>query len=91
MTLDPPTASQSSVWLITAVIELKKQRIKTQMNSELNVKDWVAMFRDIGMDEAKMKQWHSLFEARHPAGHQKFLEWLGLKRDEIDRIRTKSK
>ncbi len=46
------------------------------------------MFRDIGLDQAKMKQWHSLFEARHPNGHQSFLEWLGLKPDEIDRIRS---
>ncbi|HWQ92416.1 MAG TPA: hypothetical protein VN673_12140 [Clostridia bacterium] len=61
------------------------------MNKQLNVNDWVAMFRAIGLDQAKMEQWHSLFEARHPAEHQKFLEWLSLKPDEIDRIRTKSK
>ena len=61
------------------------------MNKQLDVDDWVAMFRDIGLDPAKMQQWHSLFEARHPAGHQSFLEWLGLKPDEIGRIRAKSK
>lgn len=61
------------------------------MNKQVNVNDWVAMFRDIGLDQAKMEQWHGLFEARHPAGHQKFLEWLGLKPDEIDHIRAKSK
>lgn len=58
------------------------------MKNNVNVNDWIAMFRDIGLDQAKMKQWHSLFEARHPNGHQSFLEWLGLERDEIDRIRS---
>jgi len=61
------------------------------MNKKINVNDWVAMFRDIGLDEAQMHKWHELFEARHPADHQKFLEWLGLKPDEIDRIRSKSR
>ena len=61
------------------------------MNKQVNVHDWVAMFRDIGLDQAKMQQWHNLFEARHPAGHQCFLEWLGLNLDEIDRIRAESK
>lgn len=61
------------------------------MNKPVNVSDWVGMFRDIGLDQAKMEQWHRVFEARHPASHQSFLEWLGLKPDEIDRIRAKSK
>ncbi len=60
------------------------------MKREITVSDWVAMFREIGLDEAKMEQWHRLFEARHPAAHQDFLEWLGLKPDEIARIRAKS-
>lgn len=61
------------------------------MNKQVNVNDWIAMFRDTGLEQAQMEKWHSLFEARHPAGHQSFLEWLGLKPDEIDRIRAKSK
>jgi hypothetical protein len=61
------------------------------MNKTLKAENWVAMFRDIGLDQAQMAKWHSLFEARHPAEHQEFLEWLGLKPDEIDRIRVKSK
>ena len=65
----------------------KQQKMKMQVN----VNQWVAMFRDIGLDDAKMEQWHRLFEARHPAGHQAFLEWLGQNPEEIDRIRTKSK
>jgi hypothetical protein len=61
------------------------------MNKDINVTDWVALFRDIGLDEAQMERWHKLFETRHPVGHQRFLEWLGLKPEDIDRIRGKSR
>jgi hypothetical protein len=36
-----------------------------------------------------MEQWHRLFERENPAGHQSFLEWLGLPADRISEIRTK--
>ena len=61
------------------------------MNNQVNVTEWVAMFREIGLDHARMEQWHKLFETRHPAAHQSFLEWLGLKREEIAQIRANSK
>ncbi len=60
------------------------------MKKEVGVKEWTAMFREIGLDRAKMEQWHKVFEARHPAGHQSFLEWLGLPAKRIDRIRAAS-
>ncbi len=61
------------------------------MKNGPSINEWVAMFREIGLDKAQMEKWHGLFEARHPAGHQSFLEWLGLKTEEIDRIRAKSR
>jgi len=61
------------------------------MKNHVNVKEWVAMFREIGLDEAQMHRWHKVFETRHPDGHQGFLEWLGLKSEDIDRIRLESK
>jgi hypothetical protein len=61
------------------------------MSNLVSVSEWVALFREIGLDEAKMKQWHQVFEARHPAGHQSFLEWLALPPKEIDRIRAESR
>ncbi len=64
---------------------------RTNMNQQINVNDWVAMFREIGLNDAQMEKWHKLFEARHPADHQRFLEGLGLKPDEIDRIRAQSR
>jgi len=61
------------------------------MQKQVNVDQWVAMFRDIGLDEARMHQWHKLFETRHPDGHQGFLEWLGLTPEDIARIRADSR
>jgi hypothetical protein len=61
------------------------------MNKNITVNDWTAMFREIGLDQARMQQWHKVFETHHPAGHQSFLEWLGLPPKEIDGIRAASK
>ena len=61
------------------------------MKNHVNVTEWVAMFEEIGLDHAQMERWHKVFEARHPNGHQSFLEWLRLKPEEIDRIRSKSR
>ena len=57
------------------------------MNQHVTVTQWVAMFREIGLDDAAMKRWHDLFETRHPEAHQEFLEWLGLPPAEVERIR----
>ena len=61
------------------------------MKKNVNVNEWVAMFREIGVDEAKSERWHRLFEARHPDAHQGFLEWLGFKPEEIAEIRARFK
>lgn len=61
------------------------------MKNQINVNDWVAMFQEIGLDHAQMQKWHKLFESRHPAAHQGFLEWLQLTPEEIDRVRQKSR
>ncbi len=58
------------------------------MKNHVNVEQWVALFEEVGLDEGKRDQWHRLFERRHPAGHQSFLEWLGFKPEEIDKIRA---
>ena len=61
------------------------------MKNQVKVNDWVAMFQEIGLEHAQMDRWHKVFETRHPAGHQSFLEWLGLKAEDIDRIRSQSR
>lgn len=57
-------------------------------NDVMNKEKWVLLFREIGLDEATMRQWHQAFEARYPDGHQAFLEWLNISDEEIGRIRA---
>ena len=61
------------------------------MKSELSVEAFKQMFREVGLDEAAMKKWHRVFEARHPNSHQSFLEWLGLSPVQIDKVRAESR
>ncbi|MCU7807801.1 MAG: hypothetical protein KZQ73_08045 [Candidatus Thiodiazotropha sp. (ex Semelilucina semeliformis)] len=57
-------------------------------SNNVNKEQWVAMFRDIGLDDATMKKWHQTFETRNPEGHQEFLEWLSIPNSEITEIRS---
>jgi hypothetical protein len=61
------------------------------MSKNVNVNEWVAMFQEIGLNKAQMEKWHKVFEARHPEGHQSFLQWLGLPAEEVAQIRAKYK
>lgn len=60
------------------------------MKANVTVEEWVARFKSIGLDQAAMEKWHRLFEQENPAGHQSFLEWLGLPAARISDIRAKS-
>jgi crotonobetainyl-CoA:carnitine CoA-transferase CaiB-like acyl-CoA transferase len=59
------------------------------MSANVTVEEWVARFKAIGLDQAAMETWHRLFEQENPAGHQSFLDWLGLPADRIAEIRSK--
>lgn len=48
---------------------------------------WIELFREAGLTDKTMQTWHTLFEARHPEDHQRFLEWLGIPENEISAIR----
>lgn len=61
------------------------------MKQNVNVDQWTDLFASINLSEATMHRWHELFEARHPEGHQGFLEWLGLDQAKIGRIRQCSR
>ncbi len=61
------------------------------MQRHVSKEDWVAMFREIGLDDEAMNAWHRLFESRHPEGHEDFLRWLGLSPEQIARIRANSR
>lgn len=56
--------------------------------SEFGVDQWVELFGEVGLDQAKRRQWHHLFEQRHPEAHQSFLEWLGLDEARIEEVRN---
>jgi hypothetical protein len=58
------------------------------MKNHVNVDEWVAMFEEIGLDEAKRMRWHKLFEARYPDAHQGFMEWLGISPEDIASYRA---
>lgn len=58
------------------------------MKQTVTVEEWVQRFRAIGLDDAAMVKWHRLFEEENPAGHQSFLEWLGLPEERIASIRS---
>ncbi|MDD2271256.1 MAG: hypothetical protein PHP95_06050 [Desulfuromonadaceae bacterium] len=60
------------------------------MKPTVTVEEWVSRFKAIGLDQAAMEKWHRLFEQENPAGHQSFLEWLGLPAEKISDIRTTS-
>lgn len=60
------------------------------MSAKVSVEEWVARFKAIGLDLTAMETWHRLFEQENPAGHQSFLEWLGLPVEKISDIRAKS-
>lgn len=60
-------------------------------NTNMTKTQWVELFRETGLDEAIMRQWHRLFEQRHPAQHQAFLESLGIGDEEIALIRQHSR
>ena len=57
-------------------------------NEVMDKEKWVLLFREIGLDDATMTQWHQAFESRYPDGHQAFLQWLSIPADDIDRIRA---
>ena len=60
------------------------------MQNAINKHQWVALFEALGLDPAAMMRWHTLFESRHPDGHQAFLEWLGLPPEEIAAVRRRA-
>lgn len=52
---------------------------------------WVALLAAAGLDEAGMHRWHAEFERLAPAGHQDFLNALGIVEAEVRTIREWSR
>ncbi|QSH41027.1 hypothetical protein P0136_10175 [Lentisphaerota bacterium ZTH] len=49
--------------------------------------NWVAMFKEIGLTEDQMNNWHCIFEKQYPDDHKEFLKWLGIDDNEITKIK----
>jgi len=68
------------------ILALLRNRRKFKMG-KINKDQWVAMFRETGLSEAQMENWHRIFEKHSPEGHQEFLEYLNIPKNEIQSIR----
>ena len=61
------------------------------MDKKIDVNQWRAMFREVGLDESRMARWHKVFERENPESHKSFLEWLGLSPQDIEKVRASSR
>lgn len=88
--LDLFIGSRFTLEIVTAmtILIFDDERSRT-MKNKVTVEEWVGRFRAVGLDDAAMETWHRLFERENPAGHQGFLEWLGLPEEKITTIRAK--
>jgi hypothetical protein len=52
---------------------------------------FVALLNGAGVSDSQKQRLHALFEQRHPAAHQGFLEFLGLPAQAIRDIRERAR
>jgi DNA-binding transcriptional MerR regulator len=72
---------QSTIVALLQQPELLEKKMVTKQR-------WVEIMQASGFSEADMIKWHQNFEKMEPQEHQKFLESLGIKEDEISKIRS---
>ncbi len=73
------------------VVELLKQKQLRQGVDMISKERWVEIMRAAGFQDEDMHNWHKQFEKMEPEAHQEFLESLGIKPDEIKKIREWSR
>jgi DNA-binding transcriptional MerR regulator len=73
------------------IVELLKQKPLQQGAEMINKERWVEIMRAAGLKEQDMHNWHVQFEKMEPEAHQEFLESLGIKAPEIQKIREWSR
>ncbi len=73
------------------ILELLKQKQLQQGAEMISKNRWVEIMRAAGLNEQDMHNWHVQFEKMEPEAHQEFLESLGIKADEIEKIREWSR
>ena len=70
--------------VVLSLLELSARRKPRTLDKQR----WSEMFREIGMTDSEMHQWHANFEKNMPDAHADFLQSLGLDDAEIRRIRA---
>jgi len=73
------------------IVQLLKQKQLLEGIEMISKERWVAIMRAAGLKEQDMHNWHIQFEKMEPEAHQEFLESLGIKEDEIRKIREWSR
>jgi DNA-binding transcriptional MerR regulator len=73
------------------IVELLKQKQIQQGVEMINKERWVEIMQAAGLKEQDMHNWHIQFEKMEPEAHQEFLESLGIKPAEINKIREWSR
>jgi DNA-binding transcriptional MerR regulator len=58
---------------------------------EMTKEKWVSILHAAGFSEEDMRRWHKQFEQQAPEEHQQFLEYLQIPKEEIGKIRERSK
>jgi MerR family transcriptional regulator, thiopeptide resistance regulator len=69
------------------ILEILKQKQLQQGVEMISKERWVDIMRAAGLSDQDMQNWHKQFEKMEPEAHQEFLESLGIKTDEIKKIR----
>ncbi|MFH0984319.1 MAG: MerR family transcriptional regulator [Candidatus Omnitrophota bacterium] len=70
------------------ILALLKNR-RTLKMGKINKEQWIRIFRETGLSDRQMENWHNAFEKNSPEGHQEFLEFLNIPKEEIKAIRTR--
>lgn len=70
------------------ILALLKNR-RTLKMGKINKEQWIRIFRETGLSDRQMEHWHKTFEKNSPEGHQEFLEFLNIPKEEIKAIRTR--
>jgi DNA-binding transcriptional MerR regulator len=73
------------------ILELLKQKQLLQGVEMISKERWVEIMRAAGLNDQDMHNWHVQFEKMEPEAHQEFLESLGIKAAEIQKIREWSR
>ncbi len=73
------------------IVKLFKNERALSKGRIMDKESWIALLQKAGLDEAARNKWHAEFERMAPAGHQDFLESLGIPPKEIAVIRKYSR